>query len=167
MRASSVRAEARVLKSPHQPDPSRFDDATKSPVRERPAVLGLSEECQDGAKRPAHLSNRLIAQLNERWRVVDDPLQWILQRKKGNPRKKSSGWRGRSFCRTREALLRCVREYCGEIEIDALARLDELPEWHVDWDVTNLDVPGTDQAQAGKQSKPLVSEALEVPDAAE
>jgi hypothetical protein len=41
---------------------------------------------------PAHPSNRLIAQLNENWRVVHDPLQWILQQRKGNPRKKNSGW---------------------------------------------------------------------------
>jgi len=30
---------------------------------------------------PAHPSNRLIAQLNANLRVVDDPLQWILQRR--------------------------------------------------------------------------------------
>jgi hypothetical protein len=46
---------------------------------------------------------------------VDDPLQWILQRRKGNPRKKNSGWQDRSFCTTREVLLRCVREYCGSL----------------------------------------------------
>src|SRR5262245_13422700 len=56
---------------------------------------------------PAHPSNRLITTLNSNWRVVDDPLQWILQRRKGNPRKRNSGWIGRSFCVTREGLLRC------------------------------------------------------------
>ena len=43
---------------------------------------------------PAHPTNRLVAHLNARWRVVDDPLQWRLQRKKGNPRSKNTGWRG-------------------------------------------------------------------------
>ena len=86
------------------------------------------------SERPAHPSNRLVAQLNETWRVVDDPLQWILQRRKGNPRKKNSGWRNRSFCRTREGLLRCVREYCGEVDHDALARLEALPDYHSDWE---------------------------------
>jgi hypothetical protein len=67
----------------------------------------------EGSSSPlAHPSDRFVAQLNERWRVVDDPLQWILQQKKGNARSKNSGWRSRSFCRTREALLRCIREYC-------------------------------------------------------
>lgn len=94
----------------------------------------------------AHPSNRVIAQLNEAWRVVDDPLQWIIQRKKGNPRNKSSGWRNRAFCRTREALLRGIREYCclpdqGELRCIAEYRgVDEvafqqvlaLPQWHHD-----------------------------------
>jgi hypothetical protein len=81
---------------------------------------------------PAHPSDRLIAQLNENWRLVDDPLQWILQRRKGNPRKKNSGWRERSFCRTRAGLLRCVRESCGEVDDNALAQLHALPEIHPD-----------------------------------
>jgi hypothetical protein len=51
---------------------------------------------------PAHPSNRLVVQLSVDWRVVEDPLQWILQRKKGNPRAKNSGWQNRSFCRTRD-----------------------------------------------------------------
>ena len=80
----------------------------------------------------AHPSNRLLAQLNEQWRVVDDPLQWILQRRKGNPRKKNSGWKDRSFCTTRDGLLRCVREYCGEVDPNALADLQALPDHHAD-----------------------------------
>jgi hypothetical protein len=80
----------------------------------------------------AHPSNRVIAQLNAKWRVVDDPLQWILQRRKGNPRKKNSGWLDRSFCTTRDGLLRCVRENCGEVDDDALSELQALPEFHPD-----------------------------------
>jgi hypothetical protein len=80
----------------------------------------------------AHPSNRRIAQLNKSWRVMDDPLQWVLQRRKGNPRKKNSGWQDRSFCTTREALLRCIREYCGDVDQNALADLQALPEHHAD-----------------------------------
>ena len=82
----------------------------------------------------AHPSNRVIVQLNAKWRVVDDPLQWILQRKKGNPRKKNSGWLDRSFCTTRDGLLRCVREYCREVDDHALAALQALPDYHADWE---------------------------------
>jgi hypothetical protein len=81
---------------------------------------------------PAHPSNRLTAQLNKNWRVVDDPLQWIIQRRKGKTRKKNSGWQDRSFCTTREGLMRSVRESCGEVYDEALARLRALPEFHRD-----------------------------------
>jgi hypothetical protein len=81
----------------------------------------------------AHPSNRLTAQLNKDWRVMDDPLQWVLQRRKGNPRKKNTGWQERSFCTTRDGLLRCVREACGEVDDKALAQLHALPEFHTGW----------------------------------
>jgi hypothetical protein len=92
---------------------------------------------------------------------VDDPLQWLLQRKKGNPRRKNSGWTNRSFCQTREALLRCIREYCcspdeGEsrciheyrgVSSVALQQVRALPERHHDWGSPD-DVAGGDDAPA-------------------
>ena len=82
-----------------------------------------------------------------------------LQRRKGNPRTKNSGWRDRSFCRTRDTLLRCIREYCGEVDAEALSQLKSLPDWHPDWDRrsqrTNLDVRGTSRAQVNTQSRAL------------
>ena len=125
-------------------------------VRERSLASVAHRDHRDRAKRPAHPSNRLVTQLSETWRVVDDPLQWKLQRKKGNPRNKNSGWRDRSFCTTRDVLLRCIREYCcspdeGEsrciheyrdVEEAALQRVRELPEWHIDWKYTVA--PNTD-----------------------
>ena len=86
--------------------------SSKTGVREQSGNPATPSGLQDHGKHPAHPSNRLIVQLNASWRVIDDPLQWILQRRKGNPRKKNSGWRSRSFCRTREGLLCCIREYC-------------------------------------------------------
>ena len=139
-------------------DPSGDQTAPERRVRERVAAPAAHRDYQDLAERPAHPSNRLVAQLNATWRVVDDPLQWRLQRKKGNPRTKNSGWQDRSFCTTREGLLRCVREYCGDVEPAALAKLTALPEHYA---MQNLDVRGTDQAHANGQSKPLVSQALE------
>ena len=141
--------------------------AQESRMRGKSAKGSAHAGRADWPKRPAHPLNRPIAQLSERWRVVDDPLQGILQRKKGNPRKKNSGWTGRSFCRTREALLRCVREYCGQVDPAALEKLNALPEWHLDWDCTNLDVHGTARAQPGARSEPLVAKALEGSDADE
>jgi hypothetical protein len=86
---------------------------------------------------PAHPSNRLITQLNSNWRVVDDPLQWILQRRKGNPRKRNSGWIDRSFCTTREGLVRCIREYCGEVDQNAFAELRHSPIITPTWSSRN------------------------------
>jgi hypothetical protein len=88
---------------------------------------------------PAEPLNGLVAALNPGWRVVDDRLQWILERRTGAPSEKSTGWKARSFCRTREGLLRCVREYCGEADISQLLA---LPEWH----------PDTDDAPADKDA---------------
>ena len=74
--------------------------------------------------------------LNDRWRVVDDPLQWILQYRAGNvshsdERKNRKAWQGRRFCRTRAALKRDIGECCGGVDPVALAIIDTWPEWHV------------------------------------
>jgi hypothetical protein len=167
MRASSVRAiavtstEARKNFNTND-ETTVVDSVPKKGVREQgtsePPMLGS----RDVSTRPAHPSNRLIAQLNENWRVVLDPLQWILQQRKGNPRRKNSGWRGRSFCRTREGLLRCVRDYCGKIDAAAFAKIDALPDHYVDWRAAqNLDVRGTDQTPEGSRVDSLFSPELE------
>ena len=62
--------------------------------------------------------------LNSQWRVVFDPLQWILQHRHGDR------WRNRSFCVSRSSLLRCIREYCCE-PID-ISEVLKLPDWHPD-----------------------------------
>ena len=70
-----------------------------------------------------------VAQLNPDWRVVEcsDRSQWVLQRR-GSPKKpRPDDWRGRSFCRTSEALIRCAREYAGAIDLAAAEILAGLP----------------------------------------
>jgi hypothetical protein len=167
MRASSVRATAHaIITSDDEPrQHSPFRTTPDEGVRQPPIGSEAVSVPNRASKSPAHPSNRLVAQLNERWRVIDDPLQWILQWKKGNPRKKNSGWRGRSFCRTREALLRCVAGYFGKIDANALAQLKSLPDWHPDWDClndrANLDVRGTDQVQTDARSDRFISQGLE------
>ena len=61
--------------------------------------------------------------LNNGWRVVNDPLQWVLQRQQGGR------WHNRSYCCTRAALLRCIREYCGDADLSVAL---QLPAWHPD-----------------------------------
>ena len=73
----------------------------------------------------------VVAQLNDGWRVIvcGAGIQWVLQRR-GSPKKpRRDDWRGRSYCRTSEALIRCAREYAGSIDPAAAAILAALPEW--------------------------------------
>jgi len=72
----------------------------------------------------------LTVVLNDRWRLKDDPLQWILQVRKGGIRSKASGWVGKAFCSTRTALLRNIRDLCGPVDPDALRVLNGLPKAH-------------------------------------
>jgi hypothetical protein len=101
-------------------------------VRQPGSLPGGGQVARETLPAPAHPPDRLVVQLNERWRVIDDPLQWILQRKKGNSRTKNTGWSCRFFCLSRDGLLQSVREYCGEIDPDARAKLRALPDFHRD-----------------------------------
>jgi hypothetical protein len=51
---------------------------------------------------------RVVARLDDRTRVIEcrDGVQWIIQR--GHPSNGVLRWDGVSFCRTKEALLRCA-----------------------------------------------------------
>jgi hypothetical protein len=72
----------------------------------------------------------VVARLNTGcWRVIvcRAGIQWILQHRRSPKKAPADDWRGRSFCRTSEALIRCCREHAGEIEPEALAILAELP----------------------------------------
>ena len=99
-------------------------------VRERPERGQDSLVLSASPESPAHPSIRFPIPINAAWRVIDDPLQWILQRRKGNLRGKNTGWDSRSYCRTRNGLMLCIRERCGEGEPGALEALSMLPERH-------------------------------------
>jgi hypothetical protein len=80
------------------------------------------------AQRIANCQRRVIAELNDRWRVTDDgQLQWILEVRKGRERSKATGWRGRSFHTTRTHLLADIERLCGSAESNAMDALAELP----------------------------------------
>ena len=71
----------------------------------------------------------IVVMLNSNWRVIRcaDGLQWILQYRGAPKKPRANDWRGRSYCRTRDALIRCAREYSGHIEPEAFAVLAALP----------------------------------------
>lgn len=78
-----------------------------------------------------------VVQLNPNWRVVGccDRIQWILQRRGSPKRSRRDDWRGRSYCRTSEALRRCAREYAGAMDESAEIVLNALPAW-IESDIT-------------------------------
>ena len=72
----------------------------------------------------------VVAVLNPKWRVIRcrDGIQWILQ-SRDSATAANGVWRGRSYCRTKEALLRVCAKHAGEINPTAAAILVALPDW--------------------------------------
>ncbi len=89
------------------------------------------------------MADRSVLQISREWRIAEDELQWMLQRcmnakRHADNRDDARNWCGRSFCRTRKALIRCMGEYI-KLEADedpglieaAVARVQRFPEMHV------------------------------------
>jgi hypothetical protein len=99
--------------------------ATNSPMGAAPLVAG-------GQQKQAESSEDyrdVVLILNDRWRVIEgrDRIQWILQYRNRAKTVARDVWRGRSYCHTREALIRICE---AQVELDKEHRtvLAELPE---------------------------------------
>ncbi len=71
----------------------------------------------------------IVARLSDKWRVILCPagVQWILQKRDaGNA--PSTGWRGVSYCVTREALVRLCGGLESPVDPAALLILAALPQ---------------------------------------
>jgi hypothetical protein len=73
----------------------------------------------------------IVAVLNSGWRVIicRHRIHWILQHRNRVETVARHVWRGRSYCRTREALIRCCDEHAGQVDPAARLTLVALPEW--------------------------------------
>ena len=73
---------------------------------------------------------RIVVQLSPRWRVIEcqSGIQWVLQYRRSAETCSTSRWQGRSFCRTRSALIRFSREHAGAVDQVAAAILAALPD---------------------------------------
>ena len=60
-----------------------------------------------------------LVRLNANWRVSDDPPQWAIEQRIGNPSIKDSGWRARKFIRNTDHLLKRIGEMCGGCRSEA------------------------------------------------
>ena len=72
----------------------------------------------------------VVAILNNRWRVIacSHGLQWILQYRNRAETVARDVWRGRSYCRTKKALIRVCDAHAGLIDPHGRAILAALPE---------------------------------------
>lgn len=70
----------------------------------------------------------ITARLNDRWRVEDDGLQWILAVRRGRKDAVGTKWSGRRFHRCRTPLIASIGELCGPVEVGALAIIRALPD---------------------------------------
>src|SRR4029077_8912464 len=116
-------------------------------AREASGVVGIGGgvETRSCPSAEAATATKVVAQLNDRWRVVfedsskPDHRQWVLQYRKGKQWTSNAPWG--SFCQTRAVLLRCIKEKVSEAEkyygkgrtsypVDpaALALIEALPE---------------------------------------
>jgi hypothetical protein len=98
--------------------------ALAEPIHARlPAVAKFLREEADNYE-------AIVVKLNTGWRIIEcrDGIQWILQRlagqRHGRPR-----WEGKSYCRTRQGLLRSVHDRCGPVDTAAVAIVQGLPDW--------------------------------------
>jgi hypothetical protein len=73
----------------------------------------------------------VVARLNARWRVIAcrHDMQWILQYRNRAETVARDIWRGRSYCRTKEALIGVCDRHAGAIDLEARATLAGLPDW--------------------------------------
>ena len=73
----------------------------------------------------------VIGYLGDSWRVIEcrDGVQWVLQKRiRLSNSMKQDCWRGRSFCRSKEALLRCIQKKVG-LDKSGDERFMVLPNW--------------------------------------
>ncbi len=81
-----------------------------------------------------------LVQLNANWRVADDPPQWALEQRIGNGSARDSGWRARTYIRTRDHLLRRIGELCGKVDRAAVEIIKSWPDGYVTWKAVEMNV---------------------------
>ncbi len=73
-----------------------------------------------------------LIQLNESWRVSDDPPQWVLEKRVREPQPgKTSGWQARKYIRATDHLLRRIAEMCGTVDSEAIEIIRSWPQGYV------------------------------------
>jgi hypothetical protein len=99
-------------------------------VTEAPASALSSPGASSNSNESDHNYRWIVAQLNDRWRVIacKDGIQWVLQVGKPTKTGPSKDWRGREYFRRRKSLICACATSAGPIDPSALAILQALPE---------------------------------------
>jgi hypothetical protein len=101
--------------------PRRYDnDAGAETDREAPPAGPV----RSGA------SVAVIAPLGPDWRLIDDPIQWIVQRRVRQSNEKSTGWQARSHFTSKDALLLEIQRLGVLLSPETLNTLNALPSIH-------------------------------------
>jgi len=96
-----------------------------APLTRRPPIAGsLSTVRSDRSS-----TKRLLAQ-GERWRLIDEGNQWVLEVRKGRQTRKSAGWRAMRFHVEKAALCRSIRELCGPDHKRLELAVRDLPDYY-------------------------------------
>jgi hypothetical protein len=105
----------------------------------------------------------VIVKLNDRWRVIAcrHGVQWVLQYRNRAQTVARDVWRGRSYCRTKEALVRACDTHAGAIDPGARNILEGLPAWFPE----NQNAPGRISGSVLTNCAPVVDYTKIVPDA--
>lgn len=93
----------------------------------------MENKCMTLASTPSKpletISPAFPVALGKRLRLVDDPLQWIVERQRRKPTAKTDGWVSIRFHRDRDALLVWAK-HCGVLP-EAIAAIATFPRWHL------------------------------------
>jgi hypothetical protein len=78
---------------------------------------------------------RVIARFDPNFRIVDGScgILWVFQKRDGRRKSGKPRWTGRSYCRTRETLIRLYLEFCAFVDPEVVAILEQMPERHPRW----------------------------------
>ncbi len=108
-----------------------------------------------------------LIQLNDSWRVAEDPPQLVLEKRVREPQPgKTSGWQARKYIRITDHLLKRIGEMCGTVDSEAIEIIRSWPRGYVSWKYRKmLRGAGPETAPHSAISDLAVSDHRKAPDA--
>lgn len=115
-------------KNQYIPAPQRLNNESVCP-NEKNINQHVGLLCVPNNEEKSDDYSKVVIRINDDWRVIEckDNIQWILQSRKGSYKGKPA-WRGKSYCRSKEGLIRCVREKVVLLKDDIEDKLYQLPK---------------------------------------